>query len=128
MGEGDAVERHGLAQGLGQPGPRFYPKSTLPICGEKSQYGAAKLPINHTASSKNDGNPPFFEIGTVPAILVFIRRKGRWNGDYRGFDMTATSTFSQRLLAAFVAFSMSTFMVVASFAPPSAHAVQAMYA
>nr|WP_279323142.1 hypothetical protein [Altererythrobacter segetis] len=42
--------------------------------------------------------------------------------------MTATSTFSQRLFAVVAALSMSTFMVVASFSPPSAHAVQAMYA
>ena len=42
--------------------------------------------------------------------------------------MTATSTFSQRLFGIFAALSMTTFMVVASFAPPSAHAVQAMYA
>ena len=42
--------------------------------------------------------------------------------------MTATSTLSQRVLAVFAALSMTTFMVVASFAPPSAHAVAAMYA
>jgi hypothetical protein len=42
--------------------------------------------------------------------------------------MTATSTFSQRLFAVVAALSMSTFMVVASFSPPSAAAVQAMYA
>ena len=42
--------------------------------------------------------------------------------------MTATSTFSQRLFAVVAALSISTFMVVASFAPPSATAVQAMYA
>jgi hypothetical protein len=42
--------------------------------------------------------------------------------------MTATSTLSQRLFAVAAAFSMSAFMVVASFAPPSAAAVQAMYA
>ncbi len=42
--------------------------------------------------------------------------------------MTATSSLSQRLFALVAALSMSTFMVVASFAPPSAHAVQVMYA
>jgi len=42
--------------------------------------------------------------------------------------MTATSTFSQRLLGLFAAVGMTTFMLVASFSAPSAHAVQVMFA
>ena len=59
---------------------------------------------------------------------MFIRRKGRQDGDTRGFEMTATSTFSQRLFGLFAAVGMTTFMLVASFQAPSAHAVQAMFA
>ena len=42
--------------------------------------------------------------------------------------MTSTSTLSQRLFGFLAALSMSTFVIAASFAPPSTHAVQAMYA
>jgi hypothetical protein len=48
--------------------------------------------------------------------------------DLRGFEMTATSTFSQRLFGLFAAVGMTTFMLVASFSAPSAHAVQVMFA
>jgi hypothetical protein len=42
--------------------------------------------------------------------------------------MTATSTFSQRLFGLVAALGMTTFMLVASFQAPSAHAVQVMFA
>jgi hypothetical protein len=42
--------------------------------------------------------------------------------------MTYTSTLSQRLFGLVAAFAMSSLMIAASFAPPSAHAVQAMFA
>ena len=102
-------------------------KARLPISGEKSQLGAAKIPTSSDWIGKNRRNPPFFKTGTARAILG--SSGGRAAGtETRGFNMTATSTFSQRLFAVVAALSMSTFMVVASFAPPSTHAVQAMYA
>jgi hypothetical protein len=42
--------------------------------------------------------------------------------------MTTTPTFAQRILAMVAAFGMTTCILAASFAPPSAHAVQAMFA
>jgi hypothetical protein len=62
-----------------------------------------------------------------PCNLVFIRRKGRWDQE-GNFEMTTTSNVSQRLFAMVAAFGMTTFMLVASFSAPSAHAVQAMFA
>jgi hypothetical protein len=76
---------------------------------------------------KGRRNPPFFEIGTVPAILC--SSGGRAAGDQEGnFEMTTTSNVSQRLFAMVAAFGMTTFMLVASFSAPSAHAVQLMFA
>jgi ABC-type Na+ transport system ATPase subunit NatA len=46
----------------------------------------------------------------------------------RGLDMTASTTFGQRVLAALAAFSMTTFLVVASFSTPSAFIVQGIVA
>jgi hypothetical protein len=42
--------------------------------------------------------------------------------------MTTTSNVSQRLFAMVAALGMTTFMLVASFSAPSAHAVQLMFA
>jgi hypothetical protein len=42
--------------------------------------------------------------------------------------MTASTTFGQRVLAALAAFSMTTFLVVASFSTPSAFIVQGIVA
>jgi hypothetical protein len=99
----------------------------LPISGEKSQIGAMKNSNHFQIKGQNGRNPPFLETGTAHAICC--SSGGRAAGTkHRGIEMTATSTFSQRLFAVVAALSMSTFMVVASFSPPSAHAVQAMYA
>jgi hypothetical protein len=80
-----------------------------------------------TASGKNRGNPPFLEIGTVPAILG--SSGGRAAGDQEGnFEMTATSNLSQRLFAMVAAFGMTTFMLVSYFYVPAAHVIPGMVA
>ena len=57
----------------------------------------------------------------------FIRRKDLGQ-EIRGFEMTATSNFSQRLFAVFAAFGMTALMLTATFQAPSAHAIQVMFA
>jgi hypothetical protein len=48
--------------------------------------------------------------------------------DNKGFEMTMTSTFAQRVFAAFAAVGMTTFMLVAYFHVPAAYAVQGIVA
>jgi hypothetical protein len=86
-----------------------------------------KIPVNLALRAKTAEIRRFSKLARLVQSCVHPA-EGPLERNTRGFEMTATSTFSQRLFAVVAALSMSTFMVVASFSPPSAAAVQAMYA
>ena len=71
---------------------------------------------------------PFSEIGTGPAIWCSSGGKVRSGDQIGDFEMTASTTFAQRLFAGIAAFSMTSFLIVASFSIPSVQIVQGMVA
>jgi hypothetical protein len=77
--------------------------------------------------SKNRRIPPFSQIGTVPAIPG--SSGGRAAGETRqGIDEMTTTSFSQRVFAAFAAFGMTSFMLVSYFYVPASHVVPGIVA
>jgi hypothetical protein len=128
VGEVDAVERHESGHRVRAAGHSIPRKMPSPISGEKSHLCAKGIGVITLCDHENCRNPRFFWNWHAPCKPVFIRLEGPSGIGLRGNEMTATSNFSQRLFGLFAAFGMTTFMLVASFQAPSAHAVQAMFA
>jgi hypothetical protein len=91
------------------------------------KYARREIPSRSKACSKTA------EIRHFPKLARSLQpcvhpAEGPLERNIRGIEMTASSNLSRRLFAVVAALAMSTFIVAGSFAPPSAHAVQAMYA
>ena len=72
-------------------------------------------------------NSAIFSNWHGPCNPVFIRRKGRWE-TRQGIDEMTTTSFSQRVFAAFAAFGMTSFMLVSYFYVPASHVVPGIVA